>query len=154
MRAAWITHLILCVPVVYWVTVVCGIPLWLYVVAMVVPGNGILLIRSFAEHRARADVHERTAIVEGSWLLGPLFLFNNLHSLHHEEPLTALVPLQRPVPASRATACSPRTAGWCTRRISKSRGASCSGCTTSRSIRWGARRRNARLKRRGWPRPG
>jgi len=86
-RAAWITHLILCVPVVYWVTAVCGIPLWLYVVAMVIPGNAILLIRSFAEHRARADVQPRTAIVENSWLLGPLFLFNNLHSLHHEEPL-------------------------------------------------------------------
>ena len=85
-RAAWITHLILCVPVVYWVTVVCDIPLWLYIVAMVIPGNAILLIRSFAEHRARADVNERTTTVEGAWLLGPLFLFNNLHSLHHAEP--------------------------------------------------------------------
>ncbi len=65
----------------------CGIPLWFYVVAMVVPGNAILLIRSFAEHRALADAQERTAIVENSWVLGPLFLFNNLHSLHHEEPL-------------------------------------------------------------------
>jgi len=85
-RAAWIAHLILCVPVVYWVTAVCDIPLWLYIVAMVIPGNAILLIRSFAEHRARADMHERTTTVEGSWLLGPLFLFNNLHSLHHAEP--------------------------------------------------------------------
>ena len=85
-RATWTAHLVLCVPVVYWVTVVCGIPFWLYVVAMVVPGNGILLIRSFAEHRARADVPERTTTVEGSWVLGPLFLFNNLHSLHHAEP--------------------------------------------------------------------
>ena len=24
----------------------------------------------------------RVAIVEDSWILGPLFLFNNLHSLH------------------------------------------------------------------------
>lgn len=86
-RAAWITHLVLCVPVIYWVTVGCGIPLWLYVVGMVIPGNAILLIRSFAEHRARANVPERTATVENSWLLGPLFLFNNLHSLHHAEPL-------------------------------------------------------------------
>ena len=85
-RAAWITHLILCVPVVYWVTAICGIPLWLYIVAMVIPGNAILLIRSFAEHRARAGMHERTTTVEGSRLLGPLFLFNNLHSLHHAEP--------------------------------------------------------------------
>ena len=50
------------------------------------PANGILLIRSFAEHRARPGVRERVALVERSWLLGPLFLFNNLHSLHHEAP--------------------------------------------------------------------
>jgi fatty acid desaturase len=85
-RATWTAHLVLCIPVVYWVTAVCGIPFWLYVVAMVVPGNGILLIRSFAEHRARSGVPERTTTVEGSWVLGPLFLFNNLHSLHHAEP--------------------------------------------------------------------
>lgn len=85
-RAAWFTHIVLCVPVVYWVSVVCGIPLWFYVVAMVIPGNAILLIRSYAEHRARSATPERTAIVENSWVLGPLFLFNNLHALHHAEP--------------------------------------------------------------------
>ena len=63
-------------------------PLWLYFVAMVIPGNGILLIRSFAEHRAPTR-HARTHgdRRRQSWLLGPLFLFNNLHSLHHAEPL-------------------------------------------------------------------
>ena len=87
LRMVWIEHLALCVPVLLWVKLVCGIPLWLYVVGMVIPGNGILLVRSFAEHRARRAMRERTAIVERSWLLGPLFLFNNLHALHHEEPL-------------------------------------------------------------------
>jgi fatty acid desaturase len=53
---------------------------------MVVPGTAILLIRSFGEHRARPGARERTAIVERSWILGPLFLFNNLHSVHHDEP--------------------------------------------------------------------
>jgi fatty acid desaturase len=85
-RAAWVEHLLWCIPVVLWVQVVCGIPLWLYFVAMVIPANAIQLIRSFAEHRARPGVRERVAIVEGSWILGPLFLFNNLHSLHHESP--------------------------------------------------------------------
>lgn len=94
-RAAWVTHLILCVPVVYWVTVICAIPFWLYVVAMVIPGNGILLIRSYAEHKARADMHQRTAVVEDSWVLGPVFLFNNLHSLHHAEPLLPWYRYQR-----------------------------------------------------------
>jgi fatty acid desaturase len=82
----WLEHLLWCVPVIVWLKVVCGMPLWVYFVAVVIPANGILLIRAFAEHRARPGVRERIALVEGSWLLGPLFLFNNLHSLHHEAP--------------------------------------------------------------------
>jgi fatty acid desaturase len=85
-RRVWLEHLAWCVPVIVWVKVICGMPLWIYVVTMVIPANGILLIRSFAEHRASPGVRERTALVEGSWLLGPLFLFNNLHALHHETP--------------------------------------------------------------------
>ena len=87
LRIVWLEHLLWCIPVILWVTVVCGIPFWVYVLTMVIPGNSILLIRSFAEHRARPGVSQRTAIVEGSWILGPLYLFNNLHSLHHAEPL-------------------------------------------------------------------
>jgi len=83
----WLVHLVLCVPVVLWVTVVCHIPFWIYVVAMVLPANAILLVRSFAEHRALSPVRQRIAIVERSWVFGPLFLFNNLHSLHHEAPM-------------------------------------------------------------------
>jgi fatty acid desaturase len=41
------------------------------------------MVRSFAEHRAESVVERRTAIVEKSWILGPLFLFNNLHVAHH-----------------------------------------------------------------------
>jgi len=85
-RAIWLEHLLWCLPVLAWLTFICHMPLWIYVLTMVIPGNGILLIRSFAEHRARPGVLERTAIVEDSWVLGPLFLFNNLHAMHHEEP--------------------------------------------------------------------
>jgi fatty acid desaturase len=85
-RAIWAEHLMWCVPVLGWIKLVCGIPLWIYLLTMVIPANGLLLIRSFAEHRAHPQVRERVAIVENSWLLGPLFLFNNLHSLHHEAP--------------------------------------------------------------------
>ena len=86
-RFIWIEHLLWCIPVIAWLKIACGMPLWLYCVAMVIPANGILLIRSFAEHRARSAVRQRIAIVEDSWILGPLFLFNNLHSLHHEAPM-------------------------------------------------------------------
>jgi fatty acid desaturase len=85
-RGVWLEHLLWCVPVIAWVTVVCGVPLWLYVLTMAIPGASLTLVRSFAEHRARPLVGYRTAIVEGSWILGPLFLFNNLHALHHESP--------------------------------------------------------------------
>jgi fatty acid desaturase len=85
-RRAWLVHLAWCVPVILWLKLVCGMPLWIYVLAMVIPANGIQLIRSFAEHRAGADARERVALVEDSWILGPLFLFNNLHALHHEVP--------------------------------------------------------------------
>jgi fatty acid desaturase len=43
----------------------------------------LALVRSFAEHRAEQEVGKRTAIVENARILGPLFLFNNLHAAHH-----------------------------------------------------------------------
>jgi len=85
-RALWLEHLLWCIPVIVWVKVVCGIPLWIYMLAIAIPGTSITLIRSFAEHRARSAVRGRIAIVERSWILGPVFLFNNLHALHHEAP--------------------------------------------------------------------
>jgi fatty acid desaturase len=86
-RRDWVEHLLWCVPVVLWIKGICGMPLWIYFVTIVIPANALQLIRSFAEHRARATMRERIAIVEGSWILGPLFLFNNLHALHHEAPM-------------------------------------------------------------------
>lgn len=86
-RRIWAEHLLWCLPVVLWLTLVCHLPVWLYVAGMVLPGTGILLIRSFAEHKALPEAPERTAIVENSRFLGPLFLYNNLHSLHHEDPM-------------------------------------------------------------------
>ncbi len=65
-RAIWLEHLGWCLPVVLWIKVVCAMPLWIYVSAIVVPSNGIVLIRSFAEHRAKLSVRQRIAIVEGS----------------------------------------------------------------------------------------
>jgi fatty acid desaturase len=85
-RRVWLEHLLWCAPVVAWVTLVCGMPLWVYALTMAVPATSLTLIRSFAEHRARPQVRARVALVEGSWILGPLYLFNNLHALHHEAP--------------------------------------------------------------------
>lgn len=83
----WIRHLIGIALVLIWVTYIAQMPIWFYVFGLVYPGTSILLIRSFAEHRATNGISERTAIVENAPLLGPLFLFNNLHAAHHAEPM-------------------------------------------------------------------
>ncbi len=82
-RAILIWHAIGCVPVLVWVVGVCGMPLWFYLAAFVYPGMSLAMVRSFAEHRAAPEPEKRTAIVENARILGPLFLFNNLHVAHH-----------------------------------------------------------------------
>lgn len=86
-RAAWrlwLLHL-LSVAVLLALVVAAGVPLWLYGL-MVYGATALLLLRSFAEHRANPDPAHRTAIVEDAGLLGWLFLFNNLHVVHHDHP--------------------------------------------------------------------
>jgi fatty acid desaturase len=76
-------HLLLCAPVLFWLIAVCHMPLWVYLACFVYPGASLSMVRSFAEHRAVPEAEGRTAIVENAWILGPLFLFNNLHAVHH-----------------------------------------------------------------------
>ena len=52
-RAVWAEHLLWCVPLAVWLRSVCGMPLWIYVLTMAIPGTSLTLTRSFAEHRAR-----------------------------------------------------------------------------------------------------
>jgi fatty acid desaturase len=72
--------------VLAWVVGVCKMPILKYVLCFAYSGTSLAMVRSFAEHRAESQVERRTAIVERSWLLGPLFLFNNLHVAHHMRP--------------------------------------------------------------------
>ena len=83
----WANHLLGCAVLLFWVHGICGIPIWFYLFGIVYPGTALLLIRSFAEHRAANGVFERTAIVENAPFFGLLFLYNNLHAAHHEEPM-------------------------------------------------------------------
>jgi fatty acid desaturase len=72
--------------VLFWVIGVCDMPIGKYVLCFAYAGTSLAMVRSFAEHRAASPVERRTAIVEKSWVLGPLFLFNNLHLAHHLRP--------------------------------------------------------------------
>ena len=85
-RAAWAWHIPMLAAVLAWITLVCGMSLATYAACFWLPGMALLLLRSFAEHRAAADASHRTAIVESAPVLGVLFLFNNLHAAHHDRP--------------------------------------------------------------------
>ena len=86
LQKLWAAHAVAVAAVLYWVIGVCGMPLWLYLLAFVYAGTALSLVRSFAEHKAESEVERRTAIVENSWIFGVLFLFNNLHVAHHMRP--------------------------------------------------------------------
>lgn len=82
----WTTHLLGVAIVLLWVTVICGMPFWLYFFGFVYLGAALTRLRSYAEHKYAERHEERTAIVENSHLFGLLFLYNNLHVLHHLKP--------------------------------------------------------------------
>ena len=83
-RRAWALHLVSLLPVLALVWAF-GIPLWLYVLAVVWPSLSLIAIRTFAEHRWHDAPEGRTIIVERSPLAW-LFLNNNLHIVHHQDP--------------------------------------------------------------------
>jgi len=64
---------------------VAGVPVPLYLGAAYA-GYALLMLRTFAEHRAAEAVGERTAIVEAEGPLALAFLNNNLHAVHHADP--------------------------------------------------------------------
>jgi len=82
----WLAHGVGVALVLAWVCGVCHIGLLVYVAGVVYPATALVMIRSLAEHRAAEGVEDRTAVVENAGLLGLLFLNNNLHLLHHEQP--------------------------------------------------------------------
>ena len=94
-RGIWLRHGLGVAAVMAWVWGACGMSPAFYVLAIVYPGVSILLLRSFAEHRAELSAAERTAIVEDAPIFGFLFLYNNLHAAHHERPLIPWYELPR-----------------------------------------------------------
>ena len=82
----WLLHIPAVALVLLWVIGVCGIPLGEYLLLFVYPGMALTLLRSFAEHRAAVEVAHRTALIEAGPVMSLLYLNNNLHLVHHNEP--------------------------------------------------------------------
>lgn len=85
---AWLRHLAGALPVILVVTLLFGMPLWLYLLGPAWIGQSIIAVRTFAEHRWADDPNGRTIIVERS-PLSFFFLNNNLHIVHHRLPTAA-----------------------------------------------------------------
>jgi fatty acid desaturase len=83
---AWLMHVPAAALVIAWITLVCDMPLWVYALCFAYPGTSLILLRSYAEHRAHEDAQARTIVVETNPVLSLLYLNNNLHAAHHERP--------------------------------------------------------------------
>jgi fatty acid desaturase len=82
----WGVH-VLALAVLFWfISGVCGFPWWQYCLLIAYPAMSLGLLRAFIEHRAAPEPAERIASVESNAVFGLLFLFNNLHIAHHEDP--------------------------------------------------------------------
>lgn len=88
-RRAWLHHLAGLLPVLLILHFAGGLDLWLYALAAAYPGMGLLMLRTFAEHRAHETVAARSIIVEHCPIFSFLFLNNNLHLVHHTHPRAA-----------------------------------------------------------------
>jgi fatty acid desaturase len=86
---AWALHAVGILLVWWWVSGVCGMPFWQYVLFVAYWGNSISMMRSYAEHRAHDQPGCRTIVVETNPVISLLYLNNNLHMAHHERPAMA-----------------------------------------------------------------
>ncbi|MDB5873069.1 MAG: fatty acid desaturase [Ramlibacter sp.] len=82
----WVTHAISLAVLLYFVTQVAGMPFWKYLLCFAYPGMALGMLRTFIEHRYADRPLARVAIVESNTVMGVLYLYNNLHLVHHRSP--------------------------------------------------------------------
>ncbi len=81
---AWLLHIPAMI-LVLGLVALSPMPFWAYGLA-IWAGLGLMKIRTYLEHRAHEKHRARTAIVEDRGPLAWLFLYNNLHVVHHQHP--------------------------------------------------------------------
>lgn len=82
---AWALHVPAVGVVALWLGTAGAMPLWA-VLASAYGAMSLQKIRSYLEHRAHPRARGRTVIVEDRGPLAFLFLYNNLHAVHHAHP--------------------------------------------------------------------
>ena len=82
----WSLHFALSATILAFAYQVGGIPPWKYLLCFAFPGVSLTLLRSYTEHRWSDTETERSIVVEGSPVSQLLYLNNNFHWVHHENP--------------------------------------------------------------------
>ncbi len=85
----WVTHAVSVAAILYFVMQVAGMPFWKYLLCFAYPGMALGMLRTFIEHRYAERPLARVAIVESNHVLGVMYLYNNLHLVHHRQPTLA-----------------------------------------------------------------
>ncbi len=82
----WAAHAAAVALLFWFISGVCAFPWWQYCLLVAYPGLSLSLLRAFTEHRAAEDSQQRTAAVESNVIFGLLYLYNNIHVVHHLKP--------------------------------------------------------------------
>jgi fatty acid desaturase len=85
----WLLHTAGVAVILYFVVEVAGMPLWEYLAYFFLAGMSLSWLRPFLEHRWAETPYGRVAAIESNWFFGLLFLWNNLHIVHHRFPTMA-----------------------------------------------------------------
>ncbi len=81
----WLRHLV-GVALILTYIVIAGMPIWQFLLFFTLGGMMLGMMRPFLEHRWGERPYERVACIESNWFFGLLFLWNNLHTVHHLHP--------------------------------------------------------------------
>lgn len=81
----WLPHLLALSTLLAWLDHV-GMGLGSYILIFVYPGMALTMLRAHAEHRTDLATAGHAATVERGGPFALLFLNNNLHAAHHEQP--------------------------------------------------------------------
>ena len=83
---AWARHAVGVAAVLAFADLACGVTPLRYLLEFAWPGVAFGMLRTFIEHRWGERPSQRTAVVESNAVFGLLFLWNNLHAVHHTFP--------------------------------------------------------------------
>lgn len=83
---SWVLHLGLLALMLWVLDAIAGISPLRYVLGIAYPALGLAMLRSFYEHRPAAEPAHRVVVNEAGWFWRTLYLNNNYHGVHHEQP--------------------------------------------------------------------